>query len=206
MKILLLEDDYILAESMKLLLESEGMKVDLVHTPEEVYEKTYNEKFDLYVFDINLQTNESGIDILKNLKESGDNTPTIFITALTDLKTIEKAFKVGADDFIKKPFEIEEVLIRIKSKYSRAIKIGEVEYDPLTETIYKSEEIIHLSPVLKKIFVELVKNRPNPVSKDILLDLMEKDSENALRVNISKLKSKLGVEIKNIRGEGYVIE
>jgi len=206
MKILLLEDDYILAESMKLLLESEGMKVDLVHTPEEVYEKTYNEKFDLYVFDINLQTNESGINILKNLKEAGDNTPTIFITALTDLKTIEKAFKVGADDFIKKPFEIEEVLIRIKSKYSRAIKIGEVEYDPLTETIYKSEEIVHLSPVLKKIFVELVKNRPNPVSKDILLDLMEKDSENALRVNISKLKSKLGVEIKNIRGEGYVIE
>jgi len=206
MRILLLEDDYILAESMKLLLESEGMEVEVVNTSEEVYEKTFNEKFDLYIFDINLQTKEDGIDILKNLKQAKDKTPTIFITALTDLKTIEKAFKAGADDFIKKPFEIEEVLIRIKSKYSNLIRIGEIEYDPLNEIIYKNNKVIHLSPVLKKIFIELIKNRPNPVSKDILMELMEKDSENALRVNISKLKSKLGVEIKNIRGEGYVIE
>jgi len=206
MKVLLLEDDYMLAESMKLLLESEGIEVEVVNTPDEVYEKTFNEKFDLYIFDINLQTKENGIDILKNLKDANDKTPTIFITALTDLKTIEEAFKVGADDFIKKPFEIEEVLIRIKSKYSNLIKIGEIEYDPVTEIIYKNKEIIHLSPVLKKIFVELVKNRPNPVSKDILMEFMEKDSENALRVNISKLKSQLGINIKNIRGEGYVIE
>ena len=117
MKILLLEDDYMLAESMKLLLESEGMDVEVVNTPDEVYEKTFNEKFDLYIFDINLQTRENGIDILKNLKDANDKTPTIFITALTDLKTIEKAFKVGADDFIKNPFEIEDVLNHLMQNY-----------------------------------------------------------------------------------------
>jgi two-component system response regulator QseB len=206
MKVLLLEDDYMLANSMKLLLESENIAVDVVNTPDEAYKKTYENKYDLYIFDINLQTDENGIDILKNLRNAGDNTSTIFITALTDIATIKSAFNAGADDFIKKPFEIEEVLVRIKSKYNKTIQIGNIEYDPGAEQIYKNKKLIPLSPVLKDIFKELIKNRGKPVPKDILIEYMEKESENALRVNISKLKNKLGIEIKNIRNEGYMIE
>jgi len=209
MKVLLLEDDFMLAESMKMLLESENIEVDIVNTPEEAYEKVFNNnKYDLYVFDINLQTDESGIDVLKALRRADDTTPTIFITALTDLETMKKAFNAGADDFIKKPFEIEEVLIRIKSKYdnNNIIKIKDIEYDPVADQIYKNNKAIFLSPVLKNIFKELIKHSPKPVSKYILMEYMEKESENALRVNISKLKSKLGIDIKNVRNEGYVIE
>jgi len=209
MKVLLLEDDFMLAESMKMLLESENIEVDIVNTPEEAYEKVFNDnKYDLYVFDINLQTDESGIDVLKALKIADDTTPTIFITALTDLETMKKAFNAGADDFIKKPFEIEEVLIRIKSKYdnSNIIKIKDIEYNPITDQISKNNKAIFLSPVLKNIFKELIKHSPKPVPKYVLMEYMEKESENALRVNISKLKSKLGIDIKNVRNEGYVIE
>jgi DNA-binding response OmpR family regulator len=206
MKVLLLEDDYMLAESMKLLLESENIDVDIVNTAEEAYEKTYNNRYDLYIFDINLQSDENGIDVLKNLRDADDKTPTIFITALTDIETIKSAFKAGAEDFIKKPFDIEEVLVRIKSKYNKVIIIDDIEYDPENNQIYKDKQLVSLSPVLKNIFKELIKNRSKPVSKDILLQYMEKDSENALRVNISKLKSRLGLDIKNIRNEGYMIE
>lgn len=206
MKVLLLEDDYMLAESMKLLLENENIDVDIVNTAEEAYEKTYNNRYDLYIFDINLQSDENGIDVLKNLRDADDKTPTIFITALTDIETIKSAFKAGAEDFIKKPFDIEEVLVRIKSKYNKVIIIDDIEYDPENNQIYKDKQLVSLSPVLKNIFKELIKNRSKPVSKDILLQYMEKDSENALRVNISKLKSRLGLDIKNIRNEGYMIE
>lgn len=206
MKVLLLEDDYMLAESMKLLLESENIDVDIVNTAEEAYEKTYNNRYNLYIFDINLQSDENGIDVLKNLRDADDKTPTIFITALTDIETIKSAFKAGAEDFIKKPFDIEEVLVRIKSKYNKVIIIDDIEYDPENNQIYKDKQLVSLSPVLKNIFKELIKNRSKPVSKDILLQYMEKDSENALRVNISKLKSRLGLDIKNIRNEGYMIE
>jgi DNA-binding response OmpR family regulator len=201
MKVLLLEDDYMLAESMKLLLESENIDVDIVNTAEEAYEKTYNNRYDLYIFDINLQSDENGIDVLKNLRDADDKTPTIFITALTDIETIKSAFKAGAEDFIKKPFDIEEVLVRIKSKYNKVIIIDDIEYDPENNQIHKDKQLVSLSPVLKNIFKELIKNRSKPVSKDILLQYMEKDSENALRVNISKLKSRLGLDIKNIRNE-----
>ena len=206
MKILLLEDDNILAESMKLLLESEGFEVDLVSLDKEVYEKTFNNKYDLYVFDINLNNSENGLEILKNLRDADDNTPTIFITALTDIKTIQEAFNIGAEDFIKKPFEIEEVLIRIKSKFQKRVKIKDLEYDPVNEIIYKNNKPIYLSPVLKSIFKELIKNSPNPTPKEVMLDLLENQSDNALRVNISKLKAKLGINIKNIRNQGYLIE
>jgi DNA-binding response OmpR family regulator len=206
MKVLLLEDDYMLAESMKLLLENENIDVDIVNTAEEAYEKTYNNRYDLYIFDINLQSDENGIDVLKNLRDADDKTPTIFITALTDIETIKSAFKAGAEDFIKKPFDIEEVLVRIKSKYNKVIIIDDIEYDPENNQIYKDKQLVSLSPVLKNIFKELIKNRSKPVSKDILLQYMEKDSGNALRVNISKLKSRLGLDIKNIRNEGYMIE
>lgn len=205
MKVLLLEDDNILAESMKLLLESEGFEVDLVATEEEVYDKTFNNKYDLYLLDINIPSG-NGIEILKALREAEDYTPAIFITALTDIQTIKKAFNAGAEDFVKKPFDIEELLIRVKSKFNNFLIFKDIKYDLSSNNVYKDGELIHLSPTLKNILKELLLKRNKPVSKDKLMQYMEKDSENALRVNISKLKSKLNLKIKNIRNEGYLLE
>lgn len=205
MKVLLLEDDNILAESMKLLLESEGFEVDLVATEEEVYDKTFNNKYDLYLLDINIPSG-NGIEILKALRDAEDYTPAIFITALTDIQTIKKAFNAGAEDFVKKPFDIEELLIRVKSKFNNFLIFKDIKYDLSSNNVYKDGELIHLSPTLKNILKELLLKRNKPVSKDKLMQYMEKDSENALRVNISKLKSKLNVKIKSIRNEGYLLE
>ncbi|WP_456488941.1 response regulator transcription factor [Caminibacter pacificus] len=208
MKILLLEDDFTLADTLKEVLESEGFEVDIANNAQEAYEKTFNEKYDLYIFDINLP-DENGIEVLKNLRDADDETPTIYITALTDLNTMSKAFDAGADDFIKKPFEPEELLIRLKAKlkpHHDIIKINDIEYDPQTKEVKKNGKIISLGFVLKDIFHELITNRNKVVPKDRLLELTNAHSDATLRVNITKLKNKLGIDIKNIRGEGYTIE
>ena len=207
MKILLLEDDYNLAETLKEILALENYEADIANNANEAYEKTYNNKYDLYIFDINLP-DENGIEVLKNLRDANDNTPTIYITALSDLNTMSNAFNLNIEDYIKKPFEPEELLIRIKGKLNtnqNIIKINDIEYNPSTREIKKNGKIISLGYVLKDIFHELITNKNKIVSKERLLDIT--DSTNAsLRVNINKLKNKLEIDIKNIRGEGYLIE
>jgi len=209
LKILLLEDDFNLASSLKEILELEGYEVDIVSNASEAYEKTFNEKYDFYIFDINLP-DENGIEVLKNLREGKDKTPTIFITALVDLNTMSKAFNVGIEDYIKKPFDPEELLIRINAKLkqhsNKIIQIGNIEYDLENKLIKKDGKIISLGETLKNIFHELIVNANRVVSKDRLLELINSDNDTALRVNMSKLKNKLGIDIKNIRGEGYMIE
>jgi DNA-binding response OmpR family regulator len=211
MKILLLEDDLILQESLKEFLELEGFIVDCASNEQEVYDKTYENSYDLYIFDINLQDSEDGISILKALKEADDNTPTIFITALTDISTITKAFENGAQDYIKKPFDPEELIIRIKSRFLKEdnceiIKFKDLEYNPVTKELKRNKEIIILTKVQKGIFHDLITNLGKVVDIEKLLNNLEHSSTNALRVNLNKIKNRLDIEIKNIRGQGYMIE
>jgi DNA-binding response OmpR family regulator len=201
MKILLLEDDYNLAEVIKEVLEIEGFDVDLVHTADETYEKTFNNQYDLYIFDINLGQ-DNGIEVLQNLRDADDTTPAIYITALTDLDTISKAFSVGADDYIKKPFEVEELLIRIKAKMDKSIKIGDYEYNLSNKQLTQNGKIISLGATLSDIFHTLVVNKNKIVPKDKLLEFT---NDATLRVHLSKLK-KLGFNIQNIRSQGYILE
>ncbi len=206
MKILLLEDDYNLATTLKEILSLEGYEVDIASSAKEAYERTFNNHYDLYIFDINLP-DENGIEVLKNLREADDETPTIYITALTDLNTMSKAFNLNIEDYIKKPFEPEELLIRIqgKLKTNDNIKIKDIEYNTSTREIKKDNKIISLGYTLKDIFHELITNKNRVVSKDRLLDITD-STDASLRVNINKLKNKLEIDIKNIRGEGYLIE
>jgi len=207
MKILLLEDDRALAEVLRDLLNMEGYTADIANSAKEAYSLSFSNSYDLYIFDINLP-DENGIEVLKSLREADDKTPAMYITALTDLNTMAKAFEAGAEDFIKKPFEPEELLIRIKAKlkHSDTIKINDVEYDPSKREIRKNSQIISLGYVLKDIFHELITNANNVVPKERLLELTNSQSDGTLRVNITKLKNRLGIDIKNIRGEGYLIE
>ena len=207
MDILLLEDDIDLAHSLKEYLESEGFNVDLASDSSEVYDLTFEKRYDLYIFDINLK-DESGFDILKELKDSGDTTPTIYISALSDIESISKGFELGATDYIKKPFDPEELVIRIKSRLlnnSNVIKYKNIEYNPLTKEIKLNGLVVSLGDIKTAIFHKLITNIGHVVEQDTLIDLLETQSPNALRVNIAKIKDKLGIDIKNIRGLGYLL-
>ena len=208
MKILLLEDDKILCDSLKEFLELEGYSVDVAHRGSEVFDLTFVNKYDLYILDVNVPE-ISGFDVLSSLREADDNTPAIYITALTDISSISKGFAMGAEDYIKKPFDPEELVIRIKSKYQQEDELlyhKDICYDPLTKVIQKESKTIGLGEVQQNIFHELMVHQNKIVDSYTLMDFLEQPSANALRVNLAKLKNKLGIEIKNIRGQGYMIE
>ena len=204
-KILLLEDDPLLAKTIKKFLEKNNFEIIWVKNGQEAIDITYEEKFDLYLFDINVPI-INGDDLLLELREANDKTPCIIISALIDIKSISKGFTSGADDYIKKPFDPQELLVRIKAKLNSLKKYLQYKEFKLflneNQLFYKDSEIF-LSPIQKNIFILLLKHFPNPVTKDELLLFFDSNSDLSLRVNMTKLKQKLDIDIKNIRGVGY---
>ena len=206
-KILLLEDDPILSKTLIKYLHINGYDVDWAKNGEEALTFSYQNKYNLYLFDINVPL-INGIDILTMLRESDDLTPTIIISALIDISSVTKGFIAGADDYVKKPFDPDELLIRIKAKTStlkEKLKFKEFEIDVHTNEVFYKAKAINIGDVQKKILISLIKNHPNPVVKNELFELLEKPSDLALRVNITKIKKNLDVTIENVRGVGYKI-
>ena len=207
MKVLLLEDDRVLSQTLCEILTQHGFDVTAVEKGEQAIDMTYKNSYDIYLFDINLP-DINGIDLLKGLKEADDQTPAIFISANEDIETITKGFEVGAEDYIKKPFLPEELLVRLNAKLSKKMVIHykNICYNTLSGDIFVDDKKIYLSYAKFKLVDLLFKNIDKTVSKDDLLDATEYHSDNALRVAITKLKTLLNIEIKNIRGVGYTIE
>ena len=206
MKLLLLEDDQILSETICHLLTEEGYAVDIALNEEEAENLTFTNKYDLYLFDINLPAG-NGLDFLQALRHAEDETPTIFITALTDMDSMARGFALDAVDYIKKPFEPEELLIRLKAKFKDDIlHYRDIEYDPKNHIVRKAGEIVHMGKVPCRVFAALLMHMGNVVTQEVLFECLENPSGNALRVAINKVKQKLDIDITNIRGEGYMLE
>ena len=207
-KILLLEDDYLLSETLKSLLMGEGYEVVHADDGEEALSYSYENSFDLYLFDINVPL-LNGLDLLKLLRESGDTTPAFFISAYKDIQTITKAFDSACDDYIKKPFEFDELLVRIKAhilKKNPVLTYGSMVYDLLNKRIFQKEKEVDLGFVEKEIFDLLMRNMGQTIFKEHFFDVMEKPSDVALRVHITKLKQRFSLQIINVKGIGYRLE
>lgn len=207
-KILLLEDDTILAQTMVQVLEQENYDVTLVEDGEEVMDATYENKYDLYLFDINVPLID-GMEALKLLRQAEDNTPAFFITALIDIKSVLEGFNCGCDDYIKKPFDIDELIARIQATLKRknpVLEYNDIIFDLLENRVLKNNEEVALGNVEKEIFALLIRNVNRTVDKSTFFDYMNKPSEAGLRVLISKLKKVLDLNITNTKGIGYKLE
>ncbi len=207
-KILLLEDDDTLAQSIKELLEGDSFFVDIAIDGYEASDLTYDNKYDLYLLDINVPK-LNGFELLKSLRDASDNTPVIFISAMVDIKTMTKGFSLGAMDYIKKPFDPEELLLRVNSKIKKefdCIIYKDLTYNPNTKELKKDGTLINLSYMLLDMFHILITSKNCVVDKVILEECMQHPSSQALRVAINKLKKTTGLDIKNVRGIGYIVE
>ncbi|NOR58737.1 MAG: response regulator [Sulfurimonas sp.] len=215
MKILLLEDDTVLADILVDFLQEE---YSVTHTYSMKKALALSEKinYDLYIFDINVPDGD-GITLLKELRSFSDETPTIFITAFHDTKHLKEAFESGANDFIKKPFDLEELTQRIENikrhfGLSHLVEIASgIEFDTQNHIVKKKEASQHLSNKESACLHYLYKNRHRVVSVDEMLqNLWEYDempSGDAVRTLIKDLRKYVGKEhILNIRGEGYRFE
>jgi DNA-binding response OmpR family regulator len=207
-KILLLEDDIELGETIKELLEYEEYDVTLVDDGSKALDESYATNYDLYIFDINVPE-INGLELLKSLRDALDKTPAIFISALVDMNSIAQGFAIGADDYIKKPFFPEELLIRVNAKFmqiNKNIFYKNIEYNLSTKLLKMDNESISLGESQRLLFDTFIHNIGNVLDKEILLECLEHPSDTALRVAINKLKKTLNLDIKNIRGVGYTLE
>jgi DNA-binding response OmpR family regulator len=212
MKILFLEDDPVIADIVCDFL-GESYEVQHCFNSEMALKYAEDEDFSLYIFDINVP-GISGIELLRSLRDFNDATPAIFITAYQDVGHLKEGFSVGANDFIRKPFELEELQVRIenlKRQFSMAeeILINEHMYfNTLTHKLVSEDEAVSISAKESAILHYLISNKNRIVSVDeILQNLWEYDempSQDTIRTYIKNLRFILGKEhIINVRGEGY---
>ena len=206
MKLLLLEDDQVLNETLEHFLSREGYSVDIASSIEEAEDLTFDNKYDLYLLDINLPQG-SGLKLLESLRNAEDNTSTIFITANIDMVSMAEGFQLGAMDYIKKPFDPQELLIRIAAKFQKhSIEYAHIMYDPHSQILRAHGSIVDLGNVQFKIFEKLICRCGEVLKKEELYECLEHASDTALRVALTKIKQKLNIDIKNIRGKGYILE
>ena len=206
-KILLLEDNPTLARSLVKYLTRHGCEVDWAKQGEEAIDLSYDHKYDLYLFDVNVPL-VNGIDVLTGLRQAEDRTPAIFISAQIDIDSMAKGFGAGADDYIKKPFDPEELLLRIKAKTmpsKERLTVHGYSLDMVNYEIYRGDVLYGMGEVQKNIFAALLTAYPEAARKEILMESLATHNDGALRVNMVKLKKETGLEIQAVRGVGYKI-
>ncbi len=211
LKILLLEDDAILSETLIELLESESFEIFHVQNGKEALDATFANTFDLLLLDVNV-AHINGFELLESLREAGETTPAIFITALGDIASLSHGFAIGADDYIKKPFDFDELLVRIHAilrksykSYTDELKVANFRFFIQKEELYKDAAFIALSPYELKITKLFFQNINTTLPKERIFDTLgdgKEISEGALRVHINKLR-KIGLPIDTIKGIGY---
>jgi DNA-binding response OmpR family regulator len=211
-KVLLLEDDLLFGESIMDVLEEEGFEVVLCRNGQEALDETYKNHFDLYLLDINVPLID-GLSLLKELRRANDTTPTIYLTSHQEIETLSKAFEIGADDYLKKPFNTDELLVRIQALIRRHKGktrhcVGELCLDELHKCILQGGKEIPFSLKEYQLMALFIRNAGEIVTKEMIMDTLwnpsETISDGAVRVYINRLKQEIGSEsIVNIRGVGY---
>ena len=216
MKIFLLEDDFSLNKIIKLSLENRGFFLQTCRDGYEAATKIINNKYDLYILDINVP-GFNGHEILQTIRKDNPNVPVIIISAQIDIENIKKSYDFGSNDYIKKPFDFEELFLRIKyhlnhthqdSDIESIIDLGyEYSFDIINQNLYKHNHEIELTSKEKLLLSLLVKN----INKTVTLEMIHEyvwDSKDVEAVSMRSVVHKLRTKLKNgmilnLRGVGY---
>ena len=210
-KILLLEDDKLFNETLQDFLEEEGFTLHTVLDPYSALDLTYENRYDLYLFDVNLPY-ENGFELLEKLRSAGDMTPTIFITSRDDKASLKQGFTQGGDDYITKPVDLDELILRInailrRQTRSHVVKLGAYTFDSVTKSLYNNEIKVELTQKASELLLVLLEGQgkvvPSTQIKERLWSSAEESSDGSLRVYITQLKKYFPTQMHNVRGVGY---
>lgn len=216
MKILLLEDDIMLNKAIKTYLESTGHVIHSVMDGKHCIEILEKEQFDLLIFDINVP-DVDGLTILEDLHKQKKMVPTIFISALIDIEDITRAFDIGCHDYLKKPFHLKELTLRI-NKFLKTNQIHQQHKRLSKSYSYDSKNMILLfnnePQILPKRQIQIIDllaaNRSLVCNYDMFREYVWNDDyiDNAtIRAEVNRVKKVLKEDfILNIRGIGYMVE
>ncbi|MBC7918696.1 MAG: response regulator transcription factor [Rhodoferax sp.] len=226
MRILLVEDDVMVASGIKLGLTDAGYAVDWVGSAERALEVTRAESFDLAVVDIGLP-DMNGLALTQQLRKNGHTMPVLILTARDALQDRVQGLDIGADDYMVKPFELPELLARLRALLRRSqaatsaiLSFGPLELDTaLRQASVRSAtnpsftQAIELGPREWTVLEYMLFQAPKPVNKDKLLQALtgwdREITPNAVEVYMSRLRGKLephGIALRAIRGFGYRLE
>lgn len=214
MKILIIEDEKNMSELIKLELTHSGYDCQQAYDGMDGLEKALQDDYDLILLDLMLPR-MNGIEVCRRLREHKD-TPVIMLTARDSVMDKVNGLQIGADDYVAKPFDMEELLARIHAllrrtqmkKETTVVQYGDIHIDLTTrKVLYKQEEII-LTVTEFDLLVLLVKNAGNVLTRHQILDEVwgydDDVSTNIIEVYIRYLRNKMkGIPIETVRGVGY---
>lgn len=217
MRILILEDNLTLAEALHKKLCNVGFAVDVFHDGEDGDSILEYQQYDLLILDLGLPGID-GIDILKKLRSNKKKIPVLIISARDRLDQKILGLESGADDYLCKPFELDEVVARVNALLRRflqdgqaSVQIKSLEFDSSTRTLSQNGERIELSNRELSVFEYLLAHANTVVSKENIVEhIASFDNDinpTAIETYISRLRKKLGEEVslKTVRGLGYIL-
>lgn len=224
-KILLLEDDFVLSEIICEFLEEEGFEVSHCVSASEALDSAYEKQFDIWLLDVKVPLGEDfmadslspGFALLKSLREADKATPCIFITSLSSIDDLKDGYGVGCDDFLRKPFELTELKLRIQTLLKRTFSHKNEDFialhdgyrfDMISKVLYKDLSPVALTKKENALLSLLLKNAPSYVSVENICDELweynQTPSEMSLRAYIKSLRKILGKDrIINQQRSGY---
>jgi DNA-binding response OmpR family regulator len=219
MRLLLVEDDVMVASGIKLGLTNAGYTVDWVGSAERAEQALESDSFDLAIVDIGLPGID-GLELTRRLRTRGLAMPVLILTARDALHDRVQGLDIGADDYMLKPFELPELLARLRALLRRSqaatsavLGFGPLEMDTALRRVTLAGKPMELGPREWTVLEYLLMQAPKPAAKDKLLQALtgwdKEITPNAIEVYVSRLRAKLdpaGLSLRSIRGFGYRLE
>jgi two-component system OmpR family response regulator len=216
MRILVIEDEPDLVAVLAKALAEEGYAVDTATDGDEGLYKAQSWEYDAVVLDIMLPARD-GWKLLQQLRQT-KKVPVLILTARDSINDRIRGLDLGADDYLVKPFELSELLARLRALIRRAhgeavsvISIGDVTLDTATHTVRRQGKLLHLTPREYALLELLALNRGKLVTRTVLYEHLFDENDDSLSnlidVHVSNVRKKLGRDfIRTRRGEGYIID
>lgn len=219
-KILIVEDDFQITKILKLNIGLSGHESDSATTIKDAWSKISNDHFDLILMDVGLPDG-SGLDLCEKIRTSGNEVPIVFLSACTDEATVVRGIKNGADDYLRKPFGLEELMVRMNKfikkivPETKLIKFGDLSIDPAKRVVTFMGEMISLGRKELDILMLLAKKSGDIVTRENILNSLYDNIDlydRTVDSHMSHLRKKLrevsnnGLQISSVYGLGYRLE
>jgi two-component system OmpR family response regulator len=219
MRILIVDDDTVVAGGVTRILESEGFAVDTVARGEQAILAATQERFDLVILDVGLPGMD-GFEVLRRLRAEAERVPVLLLTARGAVDDRVHGLDLGADDYMAKPFAVSELAARVRALIRRSqaqagpkVVHGPLTLDTVARRAFLNGEPLELAAREWAVLEVLLAKVERVVSKDVIIQAVanwgEELSLNAIEVYVSRLRAKLepaGIRIRTVRGFGYMLE
>ena len=222
MRVLIIEDEHKIARALKKALEQETYAVDVAFDGDEGYAMATTEPYDIAIIDRMLPGDYDGIAIVKAMRDAKVHTPVLFLSALGSVSERAAGLDAGADDYLVKPFALEELLARVRAllrrpteQQSAILQAGDLTLDTITYSVARAGKSVQLTSKEFALLEYMLRNPGRPLSKEVIIShVWDYDADilpNTVEVYIKYLRNKIDSPFKKplihtVRGFGYKLE